>query len=103
MKRIRIGRDGDDVEASVFADGLVQLLEKKVRRGTTPRSMSFNLMDVWDKGGTDGLGQALDEMIRRLPIADFGNDPAKVAYRAKAWLMAELTKLNKHGKEESAD
>lgn len=92
--------ENQDFVATLQGDRKLELrlepLDRRMKRGEKCESMVVDLEELWDARAkpkeipTDSF---VDDLIRKLPIADFSGAPDKVGYAAKVWLLNELKKL----------
>jgi hypothetical protein len=106
--RRSLGVDDDvDTVIEIHPDGTLCAYEESTarkRRGSTVRKVSIDIREILDGCRKQDRYQKpstaeswVDSIVRRIPIADFGNDSARVCYRVKVWLLQELKRISEDG------
>lgn len=81
--------------ALIQDDGTVTIADKPAtgrrKRGTQPKVVTVDLVDVWKhREDSAAVETVFDDLLRKMPVADFTGTPEKVGYQAKVWLMKQL-------------
>lgn len=99
VKKLTIGLDEDTLLlVSIAGDGVVTIVDKPAqgrrKRGQQQRTLVVDIKDLWNqRGDAPKVESVFDELLRRMPVADFTEVPEKVGYKVKVWLRNELKKM----------
>lgn len=99
-RSLGVDEDGNDMVVELLPGGSMRLYEEttaRKRRNSKVDAVEVDLRELYEakQGSADVPDDDswIDALLRKMPIADFSGDAAKVGYRAKVWLMNELQKL----------
>ena len=93
-----LGEDEEtDFVVEIRRDGMIVVREEPLRRLRRGEKLPEVVIDPWEAWRNRTAAQVMepetwvDALIRDLPVAKFeGENPSKVAYAMKVWLLEEL-------------